>query len=53
MLIAGFDTTTSGHHLGYGTVAQFTCEYKRLFCAPPLRDLKQRQKTTTESPTEF
>jgi hypothetical protein len=53
MLNARFDATTSGYPLGYGTAVPFTCEYKLLFGALPMRDLKQRQLATTESPAEF
>ena len=48
MLSKGFDATPSGYHVGYGTAAQFTCEYKRLFGAPPLRDIKQQRETANE-----
>ena len=34
MLSEGFDAATAGYHVGYGTAAQFTREYKRLFGTP-------------------
>lgn len=53
MLSEGFDATTSGYHVGYGTAAQFTCEYKWFFGMPPMRDIKQLRETTTEGTVEF
>lgn len=53
MLNEGFDATTSGYTVGYSTAAQFTCEYKRLFGTPPLRDIKQLRETATAGAVEF
>lgn len=53
MLSEGFDATTAGYRVGYGNAAQFTREYKRLFGAPPMRDIKQLWETTTEGAGEF
>ena len=53
MLSAGFDATTAGYNVGYGNAAQFTREYKRLFGAPPLRDIKQLRATAIEGTAEF
>ncbi|MCY0988025.1 AraC family transcriptional regulator [Nannocystis sp. ILAH1] len=35
------DTATAGFRVGYNDQSQFTREYRRLFGAPPLRDLKR------------
>jgi len=48
MLSEGFDAATAGYRVGYGNAAQFTREYKRLFGAPPMRDIKQLWETATE-----
>jgi AraC-like DNA-binding protein len=41
MLGEGFDAASAGYSVGYGNASQFTREYKRLFGAPPLRDVEQ------------
>lgn len=53
MLSARFDATTSGYPVGYGTAAQFTHEYKRLFSTPPLRNIKQLWETVTADAVGF
>ncbi|MFN8442580.1 MAG: AraC family transcriptional regulator [Caldilineaceae bacterium] len=53
MLSEGFDATTAGYNVGYGNAVQFTREYKRLFGAPPLRDIKQLRTAASESAAEF
>lgn len=35
------DATTTAHRVGYDDVSHFNREYKRLFGAPPLRDVEQ------------
>ena len=37
----GLDAANAGHRVGYGDASQFTREYKRLFGAPPMRDMEQ------------
>lgn len=39
MLSEGLDASLAGHRVGYGSPSQFSREYRRLFGAPPLRDL--------------
>ena len=39
MLGEGLDATSAGARVGYRDVSQFTREYKRLFGAPPMRDV--------------
>jgi AraC-like DNA-binding protein len=41
MVGEGLDAASAGHQVGYGDVSQFTREYKRLFGAPPMRDMEQ------------
>jgi AraC-like DNA-binding protein len=41
MLGEGLDASSAGHRVGYGDVSQFTREYKRLFGAPPARDVDE------------
>lgn len=39
MLSDGIDAATAGFRVGYNDPSQFTREYRRLFGAPPLRDI--------------
>ena len=41
MVGEGLDAASAGHQVGYGDASQFTREYKRLFGAPPMRDMEQ------------
>ncbi|QIN83528.1 helix-turn-helix domain-containing protein [Rubrobacter tropicus] len=41
MLGEHLDAAGAGHRVGYGDASQFTREYKRLFGAPPLRDVER------------
>src|SRR5581483_1302767 len=41
MLGEGLDAASAGYRVGYGDASHFTREYKRLFGAPPLRDVEQ------------
>jgi AraC-like DNA-binding protein len=41
MLGEGLDAASAGYSVGYGNASQFTREYKRLFGAPPMRDVEQ------------
>jgi AraC-like DNA-binding protein len=48
MLGQGMDAATASHYVGYESPSQFSREYRRLFGAPPLRDiarLKSGQET--------
>ena len=39
MLGEGLNAATAGHRVGYASPSQFSREYKRLFGAPPTRDI--------------
>lgn len=41
MLDEQFDAASAGYRVGYGDAAHFSREYKRLFGAPPMRDVDQ------------
>lgn len=49
MLGEGFDAASAGHSVGYGNASQFTREYKRLFGAPPLRDVEQLREGSRQN----
>jgi AraC-like DNA-binding protein len=49
MLGEGLDASSAGHRVGYGDVSQFTREYKRLFGAPPVRDVERLREAAMES----
>ena len=49
MLGEGFDASSAGYRVGYNDVSHFTREYKRLFGAPPMRDVERLRGTVTES----
>jgi AraC-like DNA-binding protein len=46
MLGEGLDAASAGMRVGYGDAAHFSREYKRLFGAPPMRDVGQLRGTT-------
>ena len=41
MLGDGLDAASAGYRVGYNNAAHFTREYKRLFGAPPMRDVER------------
>ncbi len=41
MMSEGFDSASAGHRVGYSSPSQFNREYRRLFGAPPHRDVMQ------------
>src|SRR5215212_1459711 len=41
MLAEDLDAASAGYRVGYGDASQFTREYKRLFGAPPVRDVER------------
>jgi AraC-like DNA-binding protein len=43
MWVEGLDATRAALEVGYESTSQFTCEYKRLFGEPPMRDVKARR----------
>ena len=50
MLGEDLDASSAGHRVGYGDASQFTREYKRLFGAPPARDVERLREAATEAP---
>jgi AraC-like DNA-binding protein len=50
MLGEHLDAASAGHRVGYGDASHFTREYKRLFGAPPMRDVERLREAATEAP---
>jgi AraC-like DNA-binding protein len=50
MLGEDLDAGSAGRRVGYGDVSQFTREYKRLFGAPPMRDVERLREAVREEP---
>jgi AraC-like DNA-binding protein len=48
MLGEGLDAASAGYRVGYGNASHFTREYKRLFGAPPMRDVEQLREDPRE-----
>jgi len=48
MLGEGLDAASAGYRVGYGNASHFTREYKRLFGAPPMRDMEQLREGARE-----
>lgn len=49
MLGEGMDAASAGYRVGYGDASHFTREYKRLFGAPPMRDVEHLRAGGRES----
>src|SRR5215211_5415885 len=49
MLAEDLDASSAGHRVGYGDASHFTREYKRLFGAPPMRDVERLREAATVS----
>src|SRR5829696_831284 len=49
MLGEGLDATSAGRRVGYGDPSHFTREYKRLFGAPPVRDVERLREAALVS----
>ena len=49
MLGEDLDAASAGYRVGYGDASHFTREYKRLFGAPPLRDVERVREAAMES----
>ena len=47
MLTEATDAALAGHAVGYDSPSQFSREYRRLFGAPPLRDIEKLRATTS------
>jgi AraC-like DNA-binding protein len=48
MLAEDLDAASAGHRVGYSDASQFNREYKRLFGAPPMRDVERLREATVE-----
>ena len=46
MLSEAMDAAVGGHSVGYERPSQFSREYRRLFGAPPVRDIAALRKLT-------
>jgi len=49
MLGEGLDAASAGYRVGYGNASHFTREYKRLFGAPPMRDMEHLREGARDS----
>ncbi len=49
MLGEDLDASSAGHRVGYGNASHFTRDYKRLFGAPPMRDVERLREAATVS----
>jgi len=49
MLGDDLDAASAGYRVGYGDASHFTREYKRLFGAPPVRDVERLREATLAS----
>src|SRR5918994_642661 len=50
MLGEGLDAASAGYRVGYGDASHFNREYKRLFGAPPMRDVERLREVAREAP---
>lgn len=48
MLTQAADAAMAGHTVGYDSPSQFSREYRRLFGAPPLRDIEILKASMSE-----
>jgi AraC-like DNA-binding protein len=48
MLGEGLDATSAGYRVEYSNASHFTREYKRLFGAPPMRDMEYLREGARE-----
>ncbi len=49
MLGEEFDAASAGYRVGYDDASHFNREYKRLFGAPPVRDVERLRGAQTET----
>jgi AraC-like DNA-binding protein len=49
MLGEDLDAASAGHRVGYSDASHFTREYKKLFGAPPVRDVERLREAAMES----
>jgi AraC-like DNA-binding protein len=50
MLGGDLDAASAGYRVGYGDPSHFTRDYKRLFGAPPMRDVERLRGAATPNP---
>lgn len=50
MVSEGLDVTSAGYRVGYRNVSQFSREYKRMFGAPPLREVERLRQASAQKP---
>ena len=50
MLGEDLDAASAGYRVGYGDASHFNREYKRLFGAPPMRDMERLREVAREAP---
>jgi AraC-like DNA-binding protein len=48
MLGEDLDAASAGHRVGYGDASHFTRDYKRLFGAPPMRDVERLREAAVD-----
>jgi AraC-like DNA-binding protein len=48
MLGEDLDAASAGHRVGYGDASHFTRDYKRLFGAPPMRDVERIREAAVD-----
>ena len=53
MLAEGLDAAAACYRVGYGSPSQFSREYRRLFGAPPRRELKKFRDPSSTSPSGY
>ena len=49
MLGEGLDAASAGYRVGYDDASYFNREYKKLFGAPPVRDVERLREGASES----
>ena len=49
MLGQNLDATSAAYHVGYDDASHFNREYKRLFGAPPMRDVERMRLYALET----
>jgi AraC-like DNA-binding protein len=53
LLVGGVDAATAGFTVGYESPSQFSREYRRLFGAPPLKDIETIKQSAMAKPEQF
>ncbi len=52
ILVNAMDAASAGYHVGYDSPSQFSREYRRMFGAPPRRDVEQLRLSTISGTIE-